>query len=138
MQRADASQPNMGLTSFSGLQPRRSEMAFAKNYLNVEELETLNRIVMFYLEFAELQARGRRTMTMSDWIKRPDDFLKLSDREVLTHAGRISAEAAKQKAEAEYEHYRQQLDVLPAPVEQDMARVLEAVAKALPKQKGNK
>ncbi len=138
MQRADASQPNMGLTSFSGLQPRRSEVAIAKNYLNVEELETLNRIVMFYLEFAELQARGRRTMTMMDWIKKLDDFLKLSDREVLTHAGRISAEAAKQKADAEYEHYRQHLDTLPAPVEQDMTRVLDAVAKALPKPKGKK
>ncbi len=139
MQRADASQPNMGLASFSGLQPRRSEVAIAKNYLNVEELETLNRIVMFYLEFAELQARGRRTMTMTDWIKKLDDFLELNDREVLTHAGRIPAEAAKQKAEAEYEHYRQQLDALPAPVEQDMTRVvLEAVSKALPKPKGKK
>ena len=87
MQRADASQPNMGMTSFSGLQPRRSEVAIAKNYLNAEELETLNRIVVFYLEFAELQARGRRTMTMTDWIKKLDDFLKLSAPEVLTMPG---------------------------------------------------
>ncbi|MCP3956937.1 MAG: virulence RhuM family protein [bacterium] len=57
-QRADARQPNMGLTSFSGSQPRRSEVAIAKNYLDAEELDTLNRIVMAYLELAELQARG--------------------------------------------------------------------------------
>lgn len=135
MQRADARQPNMGLTSFSGLHPRRSEVAIAKNYLNVEELGTLNRIVMFYLEFAELQARSRRTMTMTDWIKKLDDFLKLSDRKVLTHSGQVSAEAAKIKAEMEYEYYRHQLDALPSPVEQDMTRVLEAIAKALHKGK---
>ena len=72
--RADASLPNMGLTSFSGLRPRRSEVSVAKNYLNAEELEILNRIVVAYLEFAELQARSRRSMTMAAWIKKLDDF----------------------------------------------------------------
>ena len=136
--RADASLPNMGLTSFSGLRPRRSEVSVAKNYLNAEELEMLNRIVVAYLEFAELQARGRRSMTMAAWIKKLDDFLKLGDHAVLTHAGRVSSESAHLKAEAEYERYRQQLDALPAPVKVDMIKSLEAVVKKLPKPKGKK
>jgi hypothetical protein len=138
VQRADAHQPNMGLTSFSGAQPHRSEVAIAKNYLHAEELETLNRIVMAYLEFAELQARGRRTMSMQDWIRKLDDFLKLGDHEVLTHAGRVSAEAARLKAEAEYENYRRQQDALPAPVERDMTKALEEAANKLPSPKRKK
>lgn len=137
-QRADASQPHMGLTSFTGMRPRRSEVAIAKNYLNTEELEMLNRIVMAYLEFAELQARRHRSMTMAAWVQKLDDFLKLGDHEVLTHAGRVSAEEARLKAEAEYENYRQQLDALPAPVETDMVKALESAAKALPRPKGKK
>ena len=137
-QRADASQPHMGLTSFTGMRPRRSDVAIAKNYLNAEELEMLNRIVMAYLEFAELQARRRRSMTMAAWVQKLDDFLKLGDHEVLTHAGRVSAEEARLKAEAEYENYRQQLDALPAPVEKDMVKALESAAKALPRPKGKK
>ena len=136
VQRADARAPNMGLTSFSGTHPRRSEVTIAKNYLNAEELETLNRIVMAYLEFAELQARGRRVMSMQGWIRKLDAFLKLGDHDVLTHAGRVSAEAARLKVEAEYENYRRQQDALPAPVEQDMTKALEAAAKKLPRPKG--
>ncbi len=138
MQRANADRPNMGLASFTGIRPRLTDVAIAKNYLSAEELDMLNRIVMAYLEFAELQARGRRPMTMGAWITKLDDFLRLGDHEVLTHAGRVSAEAARLKAEAEYENYRQQLDSLPAPVEDDMMRALEAAAKALPKPKGKK
>jgi len=137
-QRADASQLHMGLTSFTGARPRRSDVAIAKNYLNAEELEMLNRIVMAYLEFAELQARRRRSMTMAAWVQKLDDFLKLGDHEVLTHAGRVSAEEARLKAEAEYENYRQQLDTLPAPVEKDMIKVLESATKVLPRPKGKK
>lgn len=137
-ERADASLSDMGLTSFTGIHPRRSDVVIAKNYLNAEELEMLNRIVMAYLEFAELQARGRRSMTMAAWIQKLDDFLKLGDHEVLTHAGRVSAEAARLKAEAEYENYRQQLDALPADVEVDMIRALESATKALPNSKGKK
>jgi hypothetical protein len=133
VQRADAGKPHMGLTHFSGIRPRRSEVAIAKNYLNAEELETLNRIVVAYLEFAELQARGRRAMTMATWIEKLDDFLKLSEHDLLTHAGRVSAEAARLKVEAEYEHYRKQLDSQPSPVELDMDKVLDAVAKTHPK-----
>jgi hypothetical protein len=133
VQRADARQPNMGLTSFRGKRPRRSEVAIAKNYLDAEELDLLNRIVMAYLEFAELQARGRRPMSMQDWIRKLDDFLKLGEHELLTHAGKVSAEAARLKAEAEYEAYRRQVDQLPAPVERDMTKALEAAVDKLPK-----
>ncbi len=133
VQRADARQRNMGLTSFRGTHPRRSEVAIAKNYLDAEELDTLNRIVAAYLEFAELQARRRRPMSMQDWIRKLDDFLKLSEHEVLAHAGRASAEEARLKAEAEYEIYRRQVDQLPAAVERDMTKALEAAVDKLPR-----
>ncbi len=133
VQRAGARRRNMGLTSFRGTHPRRSEVAIAKNYLDAEELDTLNRIVVAYLEFAELQARRRRPMTMRSWIRKLDDFLKLGEHEVLTHAGKVSAEAARLKAEAEYETYRRQVDRLPAPAERDMTRALEAAVDKLPK-----
>lgn len=76
--RADASQPNMGLTSWTGDRPRKADVSIAKNYLNQEEIEALNLIVSAYLDFAELQARGRRPMHMADWISKLDDFLRLA------------------------------------------------------------
>lgn len=132
-QRANATQPNMGLTSFSGSRPRASDVAIAKNYLNAEEIEPLNRVVMAYLEFAELQARSRRPMTMADWINKLDDFLRLSNRDLLTHAGRITAEEARLAAQAQYDIYRHEIDTQPAPVERDMTRALEESAKKLQK-----
>lgn len=138
VQRADARQPNMGLTSFGGSHPRSSEVVVAKNYLSAEELDTLNRIVVAYLEFAELQARGRRTMSMQDWIRKLDDFLRLGEHEVLTHAGQVSAEVARLKAEAEYDDYQRQLDALPSPIERDMTAALEAAAKKLPDPQGKR
>ena len=86
-ERADASQPNMGLTSWKNApdgKVRKGDVSIAKNYLNGEELDALNRIVTAYLEFAELQALNKRPMHMSDWIAKLDDFLKLSDRDILT------------------------------------------------------
>ena len=103
----DASQPNMGLTSWTGDRPRKTDVAIAKNYLNAEEIDALNRIVSAYLEFAELQATNRRPMYMADWIAKLDDFLRLSDRDILTHAGKISHEQAVEKAEIEFERYDQ-------------------------------
>jgi hypothetical protein len=78
----------------------------------------LNRIVTLYLEFAELQAVNRKTMTMRDWIAKLDDFLKLSGRDVLTHAGKISHDQAMLKAHREYEVYRQHQLAEPTPVEE--------------------
>jgi len=106
IKRADASKPNMGLTSHSGKLPKRADVGIAKNYLNEDELDTLNRIVSFYLEFAELQAKNRRQMTMQDWIRKLDDFLRLSEHDILTHAGKITHEAALQHANAEFDKFK--------------------------------
>lgn len=123
-QRADASQPNMGLTSWRGEKVRKADVSVAKNYLTQEELDTLNRIVTIYLEFAELQALNRKPMYMADWIAKLDDFLKISDRDILTHAGRVSHQEALENAHAEYDKYRQQRLNEPSLVEQHF---LEAV-----------
>ncbi len=88
--RADAAKPNMGLTSWTGAAPRKTDVAIAKNYLGAEELDALNKIVTAYLEFAEVQALNRRPMYMADWIAKLDDFLRLSERDVLAHAGKVS------------------------------------------------
>lgn len=119
--RADANKPNMGVTHFSGSSPRKSEVTIGKNYLNEEELDTLNRIVTAYLEFAELRAKRREPMRMADWIAKLDDFLRLGDYDVLTHAGKITAEQARLKAEAEYQEYRKWIDQQPSEVDQHLA-----------------
>jgi len=93
----------------------------------LHEIDQLNRIVTIYLEFAELQAMNHKPMTMQDWIKKLDQFLQISEREILTHAGSITAEAARLKAENEYEKYQRLLDTQPSPVEQHFD---EAVKKA--------
>lgn len=127
--RADATKPNAGLTSWpkGQVRPRKADVAIAKNYLSAEEIDQLNRIVTIYLEFAELQAMNRKPMTMQDWIKKLDQFLQISEREILTHAGSITAEAARLKAEQEYEKYQRLLDAQPSSVEQHFD---EAVKKA--------
>lgn len=104
--RVDATKPNLGLTSWTGSRPAVTDIEIAKNYLGQEELDTLNRIVTLYLEFAELQALQRRPMYMREWIEKLEDFLRLSGREVLNHVGSISHEDAIAKARIEYEKYR--------------------------------
>jgi len=104
--RADHKKDNMGLTSWMGLGVQKSDVVIAKNYLNEKELEILNRIVTLYLDFAELQALEQRPMYMKDWIAKLDDFLKISNKQILTHAGKISHELAALKAEVEYDKYR--------------------------------
>jgi len=127
--RADAALPHMGLTTWAPGQtrPRKADATIAKNYLSADELETLNRIVAIYLDFAELQARDRKPMYMADWIKKLDQFLQISERDILTHAGKISADTARLKAEAEYDKYQRLLDVGTSPVE---GHFLEAIQKA--------
>ena len=99
------------ITSHSGKAPKRTDVTVAKNYLDADELDTLNRIVSFYLEFAELQAKNRRAMHMKDWISKLDDFLRLSEREILTHAGKITHEDAIARANAEFDKFkRRQLE----------------------------
>lgn len=125
--RADAGKPNMGLMTWPGSRPRKADVAVAKNYLNEKELGDLNLIVSLYLDFAELQARSRRVMTMRDWIAKLDDFMRISDREVLTHAGQMSHEAALVRAEAEFEKFRRIEDAKPSPVEQHFIEAIEQV-----------
>ncbi|HLP46727.1 MAG TPA: virulence RhuM family protein [Candidatus Kapabacteria bacterium] len=104
--RADSSKPSMGLINFKGDYITRQDVKIAKNYLTEKELHQLNLIVSLYLDFAELQATNGRLMKMKDWIAKLDDFLKLSEKELLTHAGNVSAETAAQKAEVEFDKYR--------------------------------
>src|ERR1035438_10023413 len=128
--RADARQPLMGLkTTRPGGIVRREDVAIAKNYLNKDELQALNRIVNAYLEFAELQALRRKVMTMREWIQKLDEFLKLSDHELLDHAGKISAEQARTKAELEYEHYHTLVDSQPRRVDADFEKAVKELKK---------
>jgi hypothetical protein len=127
--RADADQPHAGLTHFSGSEPRKTDMAVAKNYLSAQELSELNRLVTAYLEFAELQAERGRLMRMTDWSDKLDDFLRLSDYELLDHVGRISAAQAKQKASQEYGSFQRLIDATPSQVDKD----LEQAIKRLPR-----
>ena len=98
-ERADAEKDFMGLTTWSGAMPTKPEAEIAKNYLTHEEIKSLNRIVSLYLDFAEMQAEEHRPMYMKDWINILDDFLRISRKDILTHAGKISAKLAKEKAD---------------------------------------
>ena len=113
---------------------RKDDAAIAKNYLTEEELQVLNRIVNLYIEYAELQALERKPMTMRDWISKLDEFLKISGRKLLDHAGTISAEAAKAKAELEYVRYRALLDLQPRAVDAEFEKAAKALKK-LPRPK---
>lgn len=130
--RISADKPHLGLTDYQGGEPTRQEVETAKNYLSEDELNLLNRIVTAYLEFAELQALKRRPMRMIDWAVKLDDFLKLGGNNLFTHAGKISAKQAKEKAHLEYDKFRKVVDAAPSPVDKD----LEAVIKKLPKPPG--
>jgi hypothetical protein len=144
-QRADATKPNMGMTNFPGERPRKADIGTAKNYLGHEEIEALNLIVSLYLDFGELQAKSRKLMTMRDWIAKLDAFLRLSEREILTHAGKVSHDKAMEKAEREYTKYRALEDAKPSPVEVDFEAAVQKVkqlqaapkAKKTPKKGGN-
>ena len=115
--RADAAKDFMGLTTWTGMMPKRTDAEFAKNYLNEEEIDTLNRIVNLYIDYAELRAKDHKPMYMQDWIQKLDDFLRLSDKEILTHAGTISAKLAKEKADAEYDKFKERTANELTPVE---------------------
>ena len=133
--RVDAGKPFMGLqTTRPGGIIRKEDVSIAKNYLDGEELGTLNRIVNAYIEFAELRALQRKVMTMRDWITKLDEFLKLSEHELLDHAGKISAEQAKMKAELEYDRYRVFVDSQPRAVDLDFEKAASKL-KNLPKPK---
>ncbi|MBU6160997.1 MAG: virulence RhuM family protein [Myxococcales bacterium] len=104
--RADALKPNMGLTTWRGVKVRKDDVVIAKNYLNEDELAALNNLVEQYLVFAEGQAMRRVPMYMRDWITKLHGFLTINDRDILSHAGKVSHQMAKELAEAEYEKFQ--------------------------------
>lgn len=129
--RANAENDFMGLTSWRGAFPTKQEAEIAKNYLSEDEVDMLNRIVNLYLDFAELQTKSHLPMYMKDWIKKLDDFLTLSGKELLTHTGSISAEVAKLKADTEYEKFRKRTRYQLSPVEIHFIEAFEAEQKKL-------
>ncbi len=107
--RADSKKRNMGLTSWKNAPTgsiRKPDVSIAKNYLNKEELDGLNRIVTMFLDYAEMQANNGKVMNMQDWVEKLDAFLHFNEREILNNAGKIRAEIAKDFAETEFEKYR--------------------------------
>lgn len=116
-ERADAEKDFMGLTTWSGAMPTKPEAEIAKNYLTHEEVKSLNRIVSLYLDFAEMQAEEHRPMYMKDWINILDDFLRISRKDILTHAGKISAKLAKEKADQQYDKFKERTKNNLSPVE---------------------
>lgn len=116
-ERADAEKDFMGLTSWAGPMPTKPEAEIAKNYLTHEEVNSLNRIVSLYLDFAEMQAEEHRPMYMKDWINILDDFLRISRKDILTHAGKVSAKLAKEKADQEYDKFKERTQNNLSPVE---------------------
>ena len=137
--RVNAAKRNLGLTNCRGAVIRKQDVAIAKNYLTEPELAALNNLMEQYLIFAEGQAMRRVAMHMADWIKKLDGFLTLNERDILTHAGRISHEMAQAKAEAEYEKFRALEAAKPSPVEKHFQQAIEQVkqlkAKPGPKRK---
>jgi hypothetical protein len=109
VKRADSNKENMGLTSWKNSPKgkiRKKDIYIAKNYLDKDELDNLNRIVSMYLDYAEMQAKNKKIMYMEDWVKKLDAFLKFNEKEILSDSGKITNEIAKEFAETEFEKYR--------------------------------
>ncbi len=109
IERADSQKPYMGLTTWKKAPKgkiQKSDVHIAKNYLNEDEIESMDRMVTMYLDYAEDQAKRKIPMTMEDWSKKLDAFLKFNQRKVLDKPGKVSADIAKSFAESEWEKYR--------------------------------
>ena len=137
-ERADSQKDFMGLTTWTGAMPTKPEAEVAKNYLTKEEITSLNRIVSLYLDFAEMQAEEHRPMYMKDWINILDDFLRISRKDILTHAGKISAKLAKEKADKEYDKFKERTKNELSPVEIHFLENFEREQKKLLGGKGSK
>lgn len=125
-QRADASLPHMGLTSYRGEEVHKGDVTVAKNYLTQDEVSELNRVVNMWLDFAEDQARRRQQVFLRDWQDKLDQFLQFNDREVLQGAGKVSKKMADEKAQAEYSQFaEQQRRLKEAEGEKDIAGLLQ-------------
>ncbi|KUO63256.1 MAG: cell filamentation protein Fic [Gracilibacter sp. BRH_c7a] len=129
--RANAELPFMGLTTFEGEKPRKNEVGIAKNYLTGEELARLNRMVSAFFDLAELQAMEHKPMYMKDWVRELDDFSKRYGKGVLQNAGTISYKEALEKAEQEYEKYREKTKDELSKVENDYLENIKLTQKKL-------
>ena len=128
-QRVDSKKTNMGLTVFKGIHPTKQDVQIAKNYLDENELNILNRMVMAYLEIAELQALNQTPMYMKDWIEKLNDFLKMTGKDILDNAGTVSHEQAIQKAKDEYDLYKLKIKDELSFVEKDFINQLSEATK---------
>jgi hypothetical protein len=138
-ERANWKKPNMGLTSWKGGAVRKGDVFVAKNYMREQEITELNRIVVMFLDFAEDQARRRKQVFLKDWKTRLDEFLRFNERDVLADAGRVSREAADEKAAREYERFAaRRRSLLEEEAEADTMKQLEEAVKKLPKPKPKK
>lgn len=138
-ERANADEPNMGLTTWKGGVVRKGDVTVAKNYLREDEISELNRIVVMFLDFAEDQARRRKQIFLGDWQVKLDEFLRFNDRLVLPGAGSVSREAADKAAEREYERFAERRRAeSEAQGERDAMRALEETARAVAKNKPSK
>lgn len=117
-QRANADKEHMGLTSWEGKQIKRADVEIAKNYLDKEEIDALNKIVTAYLDIAEVRALNHEPMYMKDWLETIDDYLKMTRRDILTEKGKVTHKQALDKAHAEYEKYKKKQDDRLSSVEQ--------------------
>jgi hypothetical protein len=130
-QRIDAEKPNLGLTHIKGTKPKKQETEIAKNYLNEDELNVLNRMVTAYLDLAEIQALNRKPMYMNTWIEKLDEFIKITGNNILKHSGTISHQQAIEKANVEYEKYKEQTKNELSEGEKHFLKQLENTAKKL-------
>ncbi len=130
-QRIDAQKPHLGLTNFKGPKPTKQEIEIAKNYLNEEELNILNRMVTAYLDLAEIQALNQKPMYMSSWIEKLDEFIGITGNQILKHTGTISHQIALEKANVEYEKYKEQTKNNLSEVEKHFIENLEKNTKNL-------
>ena len=130
--RANASRPNMGLTSWQKGEVRGTDVTVAKNYLLEGEIEELNRIVVMWLDFAEDQARRRKQVFMKDWETKLDDFLAFNERRVLRHAGTVSKDEAEAHAKQEYDRFAERRREHKEQIgEADSIQQLESAAKQI-------
>ncbi|MEC4685426.1 MAG: virulence RhuM family protein [Nitrospirota bacterium] len=137
--RADHLFPNMGLTSWKVGEVRKTDVTTAKNYLNEEEIDELNRIVVMWLDFAEDQAKRRKQVFMKDWEQKLDEFLRFNDRNVLPNAGKVSKRVAERHAKAEYDRFEIRRRAYKESIgEAETIKQLEKAAKELKQKDGSK
>lgn len=129
--RADATKPNMGLTSFAGVRPRKSDISVAKNYLDETELKKLNTLVSAYFDAAEFRAQNHEPTYMQDWLAHLDRLIVAMDAQTLPGAGSVSHRQAVSHAEGEYVKYRAQLDAAPDEVEQAYLETIKSAQRGI-------